>query len=142
MDARSLLRLTLRPGSVYYFQERSFTSPEPHYFIVVNRQPLARKVLVLTVISSKVERVRRLRKDLPGTTVEIGPGDYEELKRPSIADCNVVFRKALSELAEKIQRKEVGYKKDLPPEVLIRICKAINASPLVEEETKKLLGEP
>jgi hypothetical protein len=53
-----------------------------------------------------------------------------------------VFRKALSELAEKIQRKEVGYKKDLPPEVLIRICKAINASPLVEEETKKLLGEP
>lgn len=86
--------------------------------------------------------MRRLRKDLPGTTVEIGPGDYEELKRPSIADCNVVFRKALSELAEKIQRKEVGYKKDLPPEVLIRICKAINASPLVEEETKKLLGEP
>lgn len=73
MDARSLLRLTLRPGSVYYFQERSFTSPEPHYFIVVNRQPLAGEILVLTVISSKVERVKRLRKELPGTIVEIGP---------------------------------------------------------------------
>jgi hypothetical protein len=32
--------------------------------------------------------------------------------------------------------------KDLPPEVLIRICQAINASPLVEEETKKLLDKP
>jgi hypothetical protein len=139
VDARSLLRLTLRPGSVYYFQERSLTSPEPHYFIVVNQQPVAREILVLTVISSKVEKVKRLREALPGTTVEIGPRDYQELKSPSIVDCNVVFRKALSELLEKVQRKEVGYKTDLPLEVLDRICQAIKASPLVEEETKRLL---
>jgi hypothetical protein len=31
---------------------------------------------------------------------------------------------------------------DLPPEVLIRICQAIKASPLVEEETKQLLDKP
>jgi hypothetical protein len=35
------LRLTLREGSVYYFAERHLTSPEPHYFIVVNSDPLA-----------------------------------------------------------------------------------------------------
>ena len=139
MDARSLLRLTLRPGSVYYFQERFFTSPEPHYFIVVNQQPVAREVLVLTVISSKVEKVKRLRKELPGTTVEIGPGDYAELKQASVVDCNVVFRKALAELVEKIQRKEVTYKKDLPGEILDRIRQAIKASPLIEQETKRLL---
>ena len=140
MDARSLLRLTLRPGSVYYFQERSFTWSEPHYFIVVN-QPLAGEILVLTVISSKVEEVKRLRKDLPGTTVEIGPGDYQELKWPSIVDCNVVFRRALPELVEKLRRKEVSYKRDLPREILNRIRQAISASPLIEEETKKLLVE-
>jgi hypothetical protein len=139
VDARSLLRLTLRPGSVYYFQERFFTSPEPHYFIVVNQQPVAREVLVLTVISSKVEKVKRLRKELPGTTVEIGPGDYAELKQASVVDCNVVFRKALAELVEKIQRKEVTYKKDLPGEILDRIRQAIKASPLIEQETKRLL---
>jgi hypothetical protein len=33
-------------------------------------------------------------------------------------------------------------KKDLPAEVLIRICQAIKASPMVEEETKKLLDKP
>jgi hypothetical protein len=139
VDARSLLRLTLRPGSVYYFPERRLTSPEPHYFIVVNQQPLAREILVLTVISSKVEKVKRLRKDLAGTTVEFGPDDYGELKSPSIVDCNVVFRKALSELVEKMQRKEVSYKQDLPPELLMRIRRAIKASPLVEEEIRRLL---
>ena len=75
------------------------------------------------------------------TIVEVGPSDYGELKPPSNVDSNVVFRKALSELAEKIQRKEVGYKEDQPPVVLNRICQAIKASPLVEEETKQLLDK-
>ena len=139
MDVRSLLTLTLRSGSVYYSQERWLTSPEPHYFIVVNQHPVLREILVLIVVSSKVEKVKRLRKDLPGTTVEIGPTDYAELKQPSVIDCNVVFRKALSELAEKIQRQEVSHKKDLPLAALDRIRQAIKASPLVEEETKRLL---
>ena len=139
MDSHSLLKLTLRAGSVYYFQERKLTSPEPHYFIVVNQEPFSRQLLVLTVVSSKVDNVKRLRQGLPGTLVEIGPKDYEELKVPSVVDCNVVFNKALSELAEKIQRKEVVYKKDLPPDILNAIRLGIKASPLVEDEIKRLL---
>lgn len=139
MDSHSLLKLTLRAGSVYYFQERKLTSPEPHYFIVVNREPFARQLLVLTVVSSRVDNVKRLRKGLPGTLVEIGPKDYDELKVPSVVDCNVVFNKALSELAEKIQRKEVVYKKDLSSDILNAIRQGIKASPLVEEEIKRLL---
>ncbi len=139
MESHSLLKLTLRAGSVYYFQERKLTSPEPHYFIVANQEPFARQLLVLTVVSSKVDNVKRLRQGLPGTLVEIGPKDYEELKVPSVVDCNVVFNKALSELAEKIQRKEVVYKKDLPPDILNAIRLGIKASPLVEDEIKRLL---
>jgi hypothetical protein len=37
----SKLRLTLREGSVYYFTERTLTSALPHYFIVVNAEPIA-----------------------------------------------------------------------------------------------------
>lgn len=139
MESHSLLKLTLRAGSVYYFQERKLTSPEPHYFIVVNQEPFARQLLVLTVVSSKVDNVKRLRQGLPWTLVEIGPKDYDELKVPSVVDCNVVFNKALSELAEKIQRKEVVYKKDLPPNILNAIRLGIKASPLVEDEIKRLL---
>ena len=84
MDARSLLRLTLRPGSVYYFQERSFTSPEPHYFIVINRAPIEQEVLILNVVTSQVQKVRQRRATLPQTLVEISPADYDELGEPSI----------------------------------------------------------
>ena len=139
MESHSLLKLTLRAGSVYYFQERKLTSPEPHYFIVVNQEPFSRQLLVLTVVSSKVDNVKRLRQGLPGTLVEIGPKDYDELKVPSVVDCNVVFNKALGELAENIQRKEVVYKKDLPPDILNAIRLGIKASPLVEDEIKRLL---
>jgi hypothetical protein len=76
---------------------------------------------------------------LPGTLVEIGPKDYDELKVPSVVDCNVVFNKALSELAEKIQRREVVCKKDLSSDILNAIRQGIKVSPLVEEEIKRLL---
>src|SRR4051794_14673110 len=96
------LRLTLRTGSVFYCTDRALTSPEPHYFIVVNSNPLDQHVLVLTVVTSQVEKVKRWRRDLPGTVVEIGPSDYPELSVPSIVDCNSVFRRSLRELVEKM----------------------------------------
>jgi len=141
LDSHSLLKLTLRAGSVYYFQERRPSSPEPHYFIVVNHEPFARQLLVLTIITSRVEYMKRLRQGLPGTVVEIRPKDYDELKGPSVVDCNVVFNKALSELAEKIQRKEVVYKRDLPSAILQAIRQGIKASPLIETEIKRLLDQ-
>ena len=52
-------------GSVYYFAERHLTSPEPHYFIVVNSDPLAQQVLLLSVVTSKVEKVKLRRKACP-----------------------------------------------------------------------------
>ena len=39
------IRLCLRAGSVYYFQERGLTSPEPHFFIVANQRPIEQQVL-------------------------------------------------------------------------------------------------
>lgn len=57
------VRLSLREGSVYYFTERTLTSADPHYFIVVNSDPLTRQVLLLSVVTSKVEEVKRRRAD-------------------------------------------------------------------------------
>ena len=133
------IRLTLRPGSVYYFVDRSLTSSEPHYFIVVNARPLEQQILILAVVTSQVEKIRARRIGFPSTTVEISPSEYDELNKPSIVDCNVVFRRSLRELIEKTTRGEIAVKKDLPSGVLTAIKKAIVASPLVEEETKKLL---
>ena len=83
--------------------------------------------------------MRRRRRDLPGTTVEIGPADYNELSVPSIVDCNIVFRRSVRELAEKIERREVISKSDVPSKVLAAIRIALLASPLIETEIKNLL---
>jgi hypothetical protein len=134
------LRLGLRAGSVYYFQSRELTSGEPHFFVVVNREPVTAKLLLLlTIVTSKVDKVRLRNRERPDTVVEISPKEYNEFKVPSAVDCNVVLEKPLSELAGLVRRKEVRYHKDMPAEIFARIKAAMQASPLVADELKALL---
>lgn len=133
------LRLGLRAGSVYYFQSRELTSGEPHFFVVVNREPITNKLLLLTIVSSKVEKVRLRNRERPGTVVEISPQEYDEFKVLSAVDCNVVLEKPLAELVGLVRRKEVRYHRDMPAEIFSRIKAAIQASPLVVDELKTLL---
>jgi hypothetical protein len=133
------LRLGLRAGSVYYFQSRELSSRQPHFFIVVNRDPIATKLLLLTIVTSKVDKVRIRNRERPHTVVEIPPKEYSEFKLLSAVDCNVVLEKSLSELSGLVRRKEVRYHKDLSPEIFGKIKAAILASPLVADELKLLL---
>lgn len=134
------IRLTLRPGTVYYFQHRTLTSVEPHYFIVVNSDPIGDQVLLLAVSSSKVDLVRQRRRALPPETlVEIAPSEYTEFKLPSIVDCNRIFRKSLAELVADWKAGNVRPKDDLPAPLLARIQTGIKLSPQVEDEAKALI---
>ena len=133
------LRLGLRAGSVYYFQSRELRSGEPHFFIVVNRDPITTKLLLLTIVTSRVDKVRIRNRERPHTVVEISPKEYDEFKVLSAVDCNVILEKSLSELAGLVSRKEVRYHKDLSPAVFAKIKAAILASPLVADELKLLL---
>lgn len=133
------LRLTLRGGSVYYFVDRGLMSAEPHYFIVVNTRPLEHHILALLVVTSQIGKVKRWRRELPDTCVEIGPADYDELSVPSIVDCNTIFRRSIRELVEKIERREVTNKKDVSQAVLSKLRAAILTSKVVEDEIKDLV---
>ena len=134
------LRLTLRPGTVYYFQHRDLTSVAPHYFIVVNSSPVADQVLLLAVASSKIATVHQRRRHLPPETlVEITPTEYGELTLPSIVDCNQVFRRSLAELIADWGAGNLKHKADLPPTLLARIQAGIKLSPLVEAEAKSFI---
>ena len=133
------IRLTLRTGSVYYFVDRGLNSPEPHYFIVINRAPIQQEVLVLNVISSQVDKVRQRRSTLPGTLVELQPTEYDELSVPSIVDCNNVFRRSLAELVEMSLHRTVASKMQISDELIEQIRAAVLASPMVEQDIKDLL---
>lgn len=133
------LRLGLRSGSVFYFRSRELTSEQPHFFVVVNQEPLRSELLLLTIVTSNIADVRTRNRTRMETVVEIAPSEYGEFSRRSAIDCNVVFEKPLSELAGMVRRKEVRYHRDLPPGIFIRIRAAILASPLIADEMKKML---
>ncbi len=133
------LRLGLRPGSVFYFQSRELTSEQPHFFVVVNRDPIETKRVLLTIVTSKIEAVRRRNRERPETFIEIAPADYAELAADSAIDGNVVIEKPLAELAGMVRRREVRYHRDLPSEIFATLKAAIDASPVVEDEIKDLL---
>ena len=137
------LRISLREGSVYYFTDRSLTSPEPHYFIVVNADPLRQEVLLLGVCTSKVAEVKTRRKDFPETIVEISPQTFDVLKKVSIVDCNDLKQVRLAEFNVRFLRKEIEYfDKDLPAALRNALCKAIHASNIVPDELKALVAKP
>lgn len=131
------LRLTLRCGTVYYFQHRALLSESSHYFIVVNTDPQRDTVLLLAVASSQVDKIRERRKGLPDETlVLVNPADYGAFTKPTMIDCNQVFELDRAELVARYQAQDLRSHPDLPSAVLNQVCDGILASPRVDEAHK------
>ena len=136
------LRLSLREGSVYYFRERKLTSAKPHYYIAVN-DPLSQQVLLLTVVTSKIAKVRHRRRDCLNTLVELGPAELPGvLTLPSIIDCNTIIRIGIDEFSARWARKEIScFGRDLPAPIRQALRKAIHASSILPNEIKALVAK-
>jgi len=123
--------------------ERALSSNQPHYFVVVNADPLGDEVLLLTVASSQVDAVMRRRKREPASTVvEIPECEYSDFTKDSVIDCNQVFTKSLVDLCSQWKRKEIVPKDDIPFEILERLTRGVLESRLVSESDKRrITGE-
>ena len=137
------IRLSLRQDTVYYMAERGLSSVEPHYFVVLNQNPLGSKILLLLVASSQVEKAQKRisRKNLPPESlVVIDEAEYDDFSKDSCIDCNKLFNKSLEELCEQWRKKEVRAHKDLPRDLIERLMEGVKASPLISEEDKVLIS--
>lgn len=130
------LKWTLRNGSVFYFVARELHSTDPHYMVVINRDPLGENLLLLCVFTSKVEKLKFRHRENPQTIVEVSPVEYLDLRVPSAIDCNYICRRSLEQMAQMIREKKIGYQRDLPASALERVRQAVLASPMVEDEDK------
>jgi hypothetical protein len=134
------LQLTLRSGTVYYFEHRAVHSDEPHFFAVINADPLSDNVLIMTIGSSQISKVQARRKNLPPETlVIVDPADYPDFSKQTIIDCNQVFELSQEELVEKFKTKGLRHHRDLPEAILKQIWNGIRTSPRVDEVHKRLL---
>jgi hypothetical protein len=115
----------------------------PHYFIVVNAEPIAQQLLLLSVVTSKVEEVRHRRADCLETLVELSPETFDVLTRPSIVDCNSLKTIPMAEFNVRFVRGEIAsFAKDLPVALRKALRRAIHASAILTDELKALVAQP
>jgi hypothetical protein len=133
------LRANLKAGSVYYFSDDSFSSTDPHYFIVLNPDPLNDPFLALVCASSQIDKVRRRSSHLSlATLVRINPDQYTDFTVPSIIDGNYVHQRSIGELERKIRRGALEIKADMDMTLIKKIRTAVMLSTMIEEEVRDL----
>jgi hypothetical protein len=132
-------RATIKAESVYKFSEATFSSSDPHFFIVLNPTPLSDPFIALACSSSRIDKVLRRTSHLPpGTLVRINPGQYADFTVPSIIDGNQVHRRSIGELESKIKNGGLTINAEMDMSLIKRIRAAVKLSPVVEEEVKDL----
>lgn len=135
----------IRQGAVFYMKDRRLSSPEPHYFVVLNHDPLTAQTLLLAVSTSKIDKVEKRisRKGFPvETRVVIEETEYQDFTTQTCIDCNTVFSKPLAELVSQYQSKEVRSHCDLPEDKLEEVIAGVLLSPQVTPEEKAMLKKP
>lgn len=134
------IRASIKPGSVYYFPDAKLKSSEPHYFVVINREPLTDTVLLLVCASSQVERVNRRREGCPPETlVQVSPGEYSGFTRMSVIDCNQVFERTMNELVEKLANGTLRLEVEMSGALVERLRDGVVKSNLIEKRVKTTL---
>jgi hypothetical protein len=133
------LKGTIKAGSVYKFSEATFSSTDPHFFIVLNHTPSADPFIALVVASSQIAKVQGRNSHLPPETlIRINPGQYADFTLPSIVDGNQVHQRSIGELEFKIKTGKLEIKADMDLSLVKRIRIAVNLSKKVEDEVKDL----
>lgn len=137
------IKSTIKPGSVFYFIEEALKfSEEPHYFIVINHNPITDRVILLVCASSQIQKVKRMRRSITDTIVEVAKREYPDFTKDSIIDCNGVFERSISTLVQKLKEGDLKAKREIDISIVEKLRKATIASPLVENNIKKLLTQP
>lgn len=99
-------------------------------------------MLLLSVVTSQVEEVKRRRAACLATVVELSPNDFGVLTKPSIVDCNRLKTIPLAELNERFARQEIrSFDKELPLALRKALRRAIHASDILADELKALVAE-
>lgn len=147
MDIPPRIRIlaTIKTGSVYYFEEGELTSDEPHYFIVLNKNPCVEEFLILVCASSQVEKRKQIAQRLgfpSETQVVVTPSEYAIFSKDTIINCNRVFEKTSQTLIEKLEQNKLKVCTEMmPDEVLQKLIKGVLTSSQISEKIKQMLSE-
>lgn len=135
------IQSSIRQGSVYYFHHESLSSPTPHYFIVINQEPVQDTIILLVCASSQVHKRLMWYSACPEETlVLVKPEEYPEFNVLTVIDCNNVFEITFEQLIKKRQQGLLQLKSPLDTKIVATIKRGVVASPLIEQRIKALIG--
>jgi hypothetical protein len=135
-----VLKSSIRPGSIYYFRHDAFSSEYPHYFVVININPISEKILFLVCATSERAKIKERRRNCPPETlVLIKPHQYPTFPFPSIFDCNNVIETSIDRLIQKLTEKKLSIMPELGSTFVDLLRAGVLVSPLVTGRVKDQL---
>ena len=134
---------TIKRGTVYYFRDESFASEEPHYFVVLNKNPRNGNFLILACATSKIERRKEIAKKLSfpeETLVEVFPSDFSFFTKNTLFDCNSVIERNVQSVIDKLSNNALKIcSENMPDYIVERLISGVLASSQVPEGNKKIM---
>lgn len=147
MDIPARIRIlgAIQTGSVFYFEEEKIASPEPHYYVVLNKDPHTEEPLILVLASSQIEKREAAitRLGLPvETLVSVTPAEYTLFTKNTVIDCNTVFDKTHQSLIDKLEQGKLGVCTEIMDGTIVeKLKEGVKVSPMIAERIKKLLAD-
>ena len=148
--SRATMQQTLLQGAVYYLPQWWIKNGLPHFFIVMNEDPKRDMITLACVVTSQIEKVEertRLRCRPEETLVYIHKGTsiarFEKrfiFDKPSIVDCNSCIDFSRSEFEAAMRQSVSSYTGQLGTDILERLRKGANMSPVLTNATKSAMG--
>lgn len=134
---------TLRPGVVYYFVDENFVATHPHFFVVLNSNPhedgkvllLCAVTLDIRVLETKIA-LGRMKNE---TLFDVTSSECSIFRHPTLFDCNEVIDKPTAYLIEKLSRRRLEVRGNLPAHLLAKLQRGALLSKHVDRRYKKLI---
>ena len=134
---------TIRQGSVYLIEQTHFKlSKNPHFFVILNEDPLSTTELVVVNATSNIDGRKRFvaKRNLPTETlVVVDENDCGFLSHESVFDCNTPSVFSPDELLERCENGVFVYKDEVSEEILTFLIEGVKASPMVPGRIKNSL---
>lgn len=136
----SALHKKIVPGAVLKFKLDGFTSDLPHYFIILNHNPITDSFILLACCSSKVERTKHINRSADSCTLVDIPANYFDfITEPTIINCNSTLEVKLSEIERKFNSNQLHLENEVPITFLNKLRTGVLKSDLVSRKHQKIL---
>lgn len=147
LPPEAVVTICIEQGSVYHYRLDTVNHDGTPYsgdrfFIVLNANPKSDTVVVMTTITTKVEKQEKIIKksgESPDTLVKISKRDFSHLSEGSAVNCNRIYEISLTELVEKIRNGGKVFHKKLPKDIVSALVSGALKSRQVSNEYKKLM---